>query len=90
MSDQITVTSTNHPTWTAFIVYLVVLTMGIGGAFFGGYQMGKVKGALIAIKQNPPNTYNAPVALVDQSTKKSGYMFGLHVGKAWGIGICHD
>lgn len=88
MTDTVTVTS--QPSWTHFLVYMIILIMGIGGAFFGGYQMGKVKGALIAIKANPPNTYNAPVGIVDQSTKKMGYMFGIKPAKAWGIGICHD
>lgn len=85
MSDQ-TITVSNQPSWTHFLVYMTILLIGI----VGGYEMGKVKGALIAIKANPPNTYNGPVALIDQSTKKAGYMFGIKPAKSWGIGICHD
>ena len=90
MSDQIQVTS--HPSWTAFLIYMIILSMGIGGAFFGGYQMGKVKGALVAIKQNPPNTYSGDHQLVtvDQSSKKVGWWVGLRIMPHSGIGFCHD
>jgi len=87
MADETTVI--NHPSWTHFVVYIAILALTGLSAGYCGYYAGKMKGALVALKQNPPNVYNAPTT-VDQSIKKAGYMFGLHLGKAWGLGICHD
>lgn len=81
----------NHPSWTHFIIILLIFAGAGTGGYFMGLEAGKLKGALAAIKANPPNSYNGsgPV-VVDQSTKHLGYMFGLKPAKAWGIGICHD
>lgn len=89
MSEQVEVV--NHPSWTHFVVIMVIFIATTAGGYCMGLEAGKLKGALAAIKSNPPNSYNGsgPVT-VDQSTKHLGYMFGLKPAKSWGIGICHD
>lgn len=89
MSEQVEVV--NHPSWTHFVVVLVIFIATTAGGYFMGLEAGKLKGALAAIKATPPVVNSGSgQQIVDQTTKKIGYMFGIKPAKAWGIGICHD
>lgn len=87
--ETATVQVSSQPSWTHFLIYMLIVAMVGGGAYYGGYKSGQLAGALKAYKNTPPTVVNGP-ATFDQSVKKAGYMFGLHLGKMWGLGVCHD
>lgn len=90
MSED-TVTVTSHPSWPAFMIYMLILVGSNGATAFGVYEMGKAKGIANTVKENPQNVYNCASGRVevDQSSHPGYIVVGAYLGKAWGIGICH-
>lgn len=84
-------------TWLAgagvrFIEVLVIAALIIGGPFLiyrHGLNQGYKNGYSQALTDHPQQIYTAP-ATVNNNPPRTSAIYGLKLGRAWGIGVCHE
>lgn len=82
-----------------FIEVAVIAVILIGGPFMiyhAGYSKAArqfpeqyQKGYNQALTDHPQQVYNAP-ATVNNNPPKTSAIYGLKLGRSWGVGVCHE
>lgn len=82
-----------------FISVICIAVVVIGGPFLAyrkicnygdiKYSDGFKKGYSQALTDHPQQIYNAP-ATVNNNPPKTSAIYGIKLGRSWGLGVCHE